>query len=196
MLQSMGSQRVRYDWETEQKQSVDSALHPSTSWSQYNSWHTEAGIELLAGRGRRGRWWSWRIISNRRQRACCNFTHAWWWHNVLVGTRCMFPSLKVLSLKVCLYGTFCIRKTQPFLELLRAWLSKRFKSWWEFQSNYANCWWGQGKERSKSQNHQMLTLPASPGFYSCMFEAICFWRPLLLDIPEWLHFTFLPAMNE
>ena len=38
---------------------------------QYNSWHTEAGIEwrqeeLLTGGGRRGqRWQSWRIISNR-----------------------------------------------------------------------------------------------------------------------------------
>ena len=37
--------------------------------------------ELLTGEGRGGgRWWSWRMITNRRWRASWNFTDAWhWW---------------------------------------------------------------------------------------------------------------------
>ena len=39
-------------------------------------------LELpTGGGGRGGRWWSWKVISNRRQRASCNLTHTWpWWH--------------------------------------------------------------------------------------------------------------------
>ena len=112
-LQSTGSQRVRYDWETEQQQSVDSALHPSTSWSQYNSWHTEAGIELLTGGGRRGRWWSWRIISNRRQSSSCRFTHAWRWRHRL-RFPAEFNSICPLEKKV----QWCPGSSVPAISLL------------------------------------------------------------------------------
>ena len=31
--------------------------------------------------GKGGKWWSWRIVTDRRRRASCDFIHAWRWWN-------------------------------------------------------------------------------------------------------------------
>ena len=59
---------------------------------QYKGWHHMfRQEELLTGGGREGgTWLSWRIVSNRRQRASCNSTHTYLdgMHN------CIFESLQ------------------------------------------------------------------------------------------------------
>ena len=62
----------------------------------YKGWHQVNRLEELLTRGGRGgrRWSNWRIISNRRQRASFNFTHAWhWWHRLwfLAGFKSTHP---------------------------------------------------------------------------------------------------------
>ena len=51
--------------------------------------------ELLTGRERGGeRWYNWRIVSSRKWRASCSFTHVWcWWHRFwfLAGLNCIYP---------------------------------------------------------------------------------------------------------
>ena len=93
-------------------------LEKYSSTVQYAS--TIAGIQGLAssqqtrelltrggGRGG-GRQWSQKIISSRRQRTSCDFTHAlpdW----TCKGT---FPCLKLCKLKVHLQGTYCTLQKQ------------------------------------------------------------------------------------
>ena len=67
---------------------------------QYSNWHTRAGIEWTGRKsywlevGGGGRQQSWRIVSDRTQRASCNFTHTWrWWHRFwfLDGFNSIYP---------------------------------------------------------------------------------------------------------
>ena len=56
----------------------------STVQLAYRGWHwVNRQEELLTGRGKGGRrWWNWKIVSNRKWRTSCSFTHAWpWWNS-------------------------------------------------------------------------------------------------------------------
>ena len=86
---------------------------------QYNSWHTDAGSSAQARRAtnwrreRRGEMVALKDHQQRRQRASCNFTHAWcWWHRFcfLAGfssvLSCSWSGTSVMSSSLQLYGLY------------------------------------------------------------------------------------------
>ena len=103
-------------------------------------WHQGDRQEDLLTRGGSGdgRWWSWRIISNRRWRASRSFIHAWcWWHRFwfLAGTRCMFTGdlLYLGSIECILLYQTCLLHISPV-----AWVSPPPPPPWSASSSVTN----------------------------------------------------------
>ena len=74
--------------------------------------------ELLPG-GKRGggRWQSWRIISNWRWRASCDFTHTWYWcHRFWFLARFNSIYIDTILLSSIHYCTVKHTKAQPLIE--------------------------------------------------------------------------------
>ena len=91
-------------------------------------WHrvTRQEESLTGAGGGGGRWWSWGVVSNGRRRRwwgpSCDVTHTWRrWNRFrfLAGSRCVFTSLKVLTLKVLTRGSDAVSSKASPLGLER-----------------------------------------------------------------------------